>query len=180
MSTDRIAFANDHLTANFNAQSYGVRGEMGYRVATAMGAFTPYAAVQAQNFRTPNYRELDLTNGGFGLAFNARNANDTRTELGAKFDTKMLLDRGAVLVLRGKLAWAHDSASDPSVAAVFQALPGAAFTVNGAAAAPDSALVSAGAEYRLANGVAVIGKFDGEFANRSATYAGTGTLRVSW
>jgi hypothetical protein len=32
----------------------------------------------------------------------------------------------------------------------------------------------------LQRGVALIGKFDGEFAGHSQTYAGTGTLRVSW
>jgi uncharacterized protein with beta-barrel porin domain len=47
-------------------------------------------------------------------------------------------------------------------------------------AAKNSALASAGAELKLANGVALIGKFDGEFAGHSNTYAGTGTLRVSW
>ena len=46
--------------------------------------------------------------------------------------------------------------------------------------AKNSALTSAGAEYRLANGVAFIGKFDGEFASHSSTYAGTGTVRYTW
>jgi hypothetical protein len=40
--------------------------------------------------------------------------------------------------------------------------------------------VSAGTELRLANGVTLSGKFDGELARGSATYAGTGTLRVNW
>jgi hypothetical protein len=42
------------------------------------------------------------------------------------------------------------------------------------------ALVSTGTELRLVNGVTLSGKFDGEFARGSQTYAGTGTLRVSW
>jgi hypothetical protein len=40
--------------------------------------------------------------------------------------------------------------SDPTVAAVFQTLPGASFIVNGAAPAKNFALTSAGAELRLA------------------------------
>jgi uncharacterized protein with beta-barrel porin domain len=79
-----------------------------------------------------------------------------------------------------RLAWANDWVSDPTLAAVFQALPGASFIVNGATPAKDSALVSAGADLRLANGVTLLGKFDGEFAARSSTYAGTGTVRVAW
>jgi uncharacterized protein with beta-barrel porin domain len=83
----------------------------------------------------------------------------------------------SVLTLRGRLAWAHDWVSDPTLAAVFQVLPGASFIVNGATPAKDSALASAGAELRLANGVALLAKFDGEFAGRSQTYAATGTVR---
>ena len=37
-----------------------------------------------------------------------------------------------------------------------------------------------GAELRLANGISLFGKFDGEFANNSQTYAGTATLRYTW
>jgi hypothetical protein len=37
------------------------------------------------------------------------------------------------------------------------------------------ALASASAELRLANGVTLIAKFDGEFSGHSSTYAGTGT-----
>jgi uncharacterized protein with beta-barrel porin domain len=70
--------------------------------------------------------------------------------------------------------------SDPTLAAVFQTLPGTSFIVNGATPAKDSALASGGTELRLANSVSLIGKFDGEFASRSSTYAGTGTVRYAW
>ena len=180
MSTDRFAFAGDHLTADFNAQSFGGRVEGGYRLATMFGGLTPYAAIQAQSFRTPSYSETDVNGGGFGLAYNARTGTDTRSELGARFDRLLAFNSGAVFALRGRLAWAHDWVSDPTLAAVFQTLPGASFVVNGAAAAKDSALVSTGTELRVANGVSLIGKFDGEFAARSSTYAGTGTVRYAW
>jgi outer membrane autotransporter protein len=111
---------------------------------------------------------------------NARTGTDTRSELGARFDRLIALNPSAALALRGRLAWAHDWVSDPSLAAVFQTLPGASFIVNGATPVKDSALVSAGTELRLANGVTLLGKFDGEFASRSTTYAGTGTVRYAW
>jgi uncharacterized protein with beta-barrel porin domain len=63
---------------------------------------------------------------------------------------------------------------------VFQTLPGASFIVNGALPAKDAALASAGAELKLANGVTLLAKFDGEFAEHSSTYAGTGTVRYTW
>jgi uncharacterized protein with beta-barrel porin domain len=52
--------------------------------------------------------------------------------------------------------------------------------VNGATPAKNSALASAGTELRLANGVTLLAKFNGEFASHSSTYAGTRTLRYAW
>jgi uncharacterized protein with beta-barrel porin domain len=92
----------------------------------------------------------------------------------------MRLDPYRVLAFRARLAWAHDWISDPSLAAVFQTLPGASFIVNGATPAKNSALTSAGAELRIANGLSFLAKFDGEFAAHSSTYAGTGVVRYTW
>ena len=77
--------------------------------------------------------------------------------------------------MRARIARAHDWVSDPTLAALFQTLPGASFVVNRATPAKNSALTSAGAELRLA--VALIGKFAGEFASHSSSCVGTGTLR---
>jgi outer membrane autotransporter protein len=180
MSTDRVAFANDLLQARFDAESFGGRAEAGYRIPNTIAAITPYAAVQAQNFHTPTYRETDVTGGGFGLTYNAHDASDTRTELGARFDKPILLNWNAVLALRGRIAWAHDWITDPNLIPTFEVLPGANFLVQGATPAKNSALTSAGAELRLINGFSVLAKFDGEFAAHSQTYAGTGTVRYTW
>jgi outer membrane autotransporter protein len=179
MSTDRFA-VGDHLTASFNAQSYGGRLEGGYRFATPYAGIAPYAAIQAQNFHTPGYTETGLIPSGFALAFGSRDATDTRSELGARFDRLLAVYTNAVLALRGRVAWAHDWVSDSTLTPVFQTLPGASFIVNGTLPVKDSALVSAGGELRIANGVALLAKFDGEFAGRSNTYAGTGTIRYRW
>ena len=179
MSTDRTA-VGDRLTASFNAQSYGGRIESGYRFGTPYGGITPYAAIQAQSFHTPGYTETDAIANGFALTFNGRDATDTRSELGTRFDRVLAVYSNAVLALRGRVAWAHDWVSDPSLLPAFQALPGASFIVNGATPAKNSALASAGAELRLADGVTLLAKFDGEFAAHSTTYAGTGTVRYVW
>ena len=180
MSTDRISFASDQLAAKFNAQSYGGRVEAGYRFASPLVAVTPYAAVNAQAFVAPTYSEQDISGGGLGLTFAGRTATDIRGEAGARFDRLTAIDPTTLLVLRGKLGYAHDWVSDPSLAAIFQALPGTNFIVNGAAPAHDSGLVAAGAELRFASGISLAAKFDGEFAAHSQTYAGTGTMRYSW
>lgn len=178
MSTDRSAPLGNRATAAFDAQSFGGRLEGGWRFDTPGAGVIPYAAVQAQSFHTPGYSETD--GGGFGLTYNSRTTHNIRSELGARFEHVALVNADAVMTLHGRLAWAHDRASDPSLTAIFQTLPDASFIVNGALPATDSALASAGAELRLANGVTLLAKFDGEFAERAQTYAGTGTLRVNW
>jgi autotransporter-associated beta strand protein len=180
LSTDRYAFAGDHLTASFAGESFGARLESGYRMRTAFGALTPYAALQEQNFHTPTYSESDPSGGGFGLTYNAHTASHVRTELGTRFDKQILLDWSTVLALRAKLAWAHDTVSDPTLVPSFQALPGASFVVQGAPPPKDSTLTSAGAELRLPSGISFLAKFDGEFAKNAQTLGGTGTVRYAW
>ena len=180
MSTDRASAFGDNLSAKFDAQSVGGRLEGGYRFATAFGGIAPYAAVQAQSFRTPTYSETDLSGGGFGLTFNGRTASPSRGEFGTRLDTPTMLDADTVLKLRGRLAWAHDWVSDPSLMAVFQALPGASFVVNGARPRHNSALVTFGPEVTWRNGWSLMAKFDGEFASGEQTYTGTARLRYAW
>jgi len=179
MTTNRGALG-DALTANFDAQSYGARIEGGYRYAVlpTLGV-TPYAALQAQDFHTPSYSETDLNGGGFGLSYAAMNATDVRSELGARFDNPEVIG-GMPILLRARLAWAHDWVSNPSLSAAFESLPGANFTVNGAPLPQNSALTSAGAELSITPQLTSIAKFDGEFAPASQTYAGSATLRYAW
>jgi hypothetical protein len=181
-TTNRLALG-DQLTAKFNGESYGGRLEGGYRylLPSSEGSFevTPYSAVQVQSFRTPNYSELDAANAGAGLNFSAMSATDTRGELGARFADKVALN-GMLLILRARMAWAHDWVDNPSLNATFQAIPGASFSVNGTPIPSDSALASIGAELHMTTHWIALAKFDGEFANNSQTYAGTGTLRYTW
>ncbi|MFZ3361397.1 MAG: autotransporter outer membrane beta-barrel domain-containing protein [Xanthobacteraceae bacterium] len=173
----------DQLTANFSGQSYAARGEAGYRyavpVSNAIVGVTPYGAVQTQYFHTPAYSETDLSGGGFALSYNAMNATDTRSELGARFDN-LTIWNGMPLILRGRLAWAHDWVTNPSLGAAFQTLPGSSFVVNGATVPANSALTTAAAELHMTANWSLIAKFDGEWAASAQTYSGTGTLKYSW
>jgi uncharacterized protein with beta-barrel porin domain len=183
VTTNRVAPLGDQLQAKFNAQSYGGRVEAGYRfgVPTTLAAFgiTPYGALQAQNFHTPGYSETDLTGGGLGLSYNAMDATDTRSELGARFDDVTALGSTPV-ILRARLAWAHDWFTNPALNATFETLPGASFTVNGASPPKNTALTTVGAEVHVTANWSVIGKFDGDFGSGFQSYAGTGTIKYAW
>lgn len=169
---------SERLTADFEAQSYGGRIESGYRFASlGPGAVTPYTAIQMQSLHTPSYQE---SGGANALSYASKSATDTRSEVGARTDYVVYASRDTILTLNGRLAWAHDWVSDPSLTTAFQTLPGSSFLVTGAAPATDLALISLGAEFRLMNGVTLGGKFDSEFSSCAQTYAGTVTLRHVW
>ncbi len=178
-TTSRSALG-DQLAADFIGQSYGARLESGYRVAVLpkLGV-TPYGALQLQDFHTPAYSEGDVTGSGLSLSYGSMNATDVRTELGSRFDAPTLL-YDKPLVLYGRLAWAHDFVSNPTLSASFQTLPTSSFTVFGAPIPHDSALTTAGVQLFVFPDWSLIAKFDGEFASGSQTYAASGTLRYLW
>ncbi|WP_338831377.1 autotransporter outer membrane beta-barrel domain-containing protein [Bradyrhizobium sp. 27S5] len=182
ITTDRIVTAAgaDHLRANFNANAWSGRLEGGYRYATPWIGLTPYAAAQFISFELPNYAETVVSGGGaFALNYAAKSVTDTRSELGLRSDKSFAVD-GGIVTLRGRLAWAHDFNPDRNVGAVFQTLPGAAFVVNGAAQASDSALTTASAELKWRNGWSAAATFEGEFSSVTQSYAGKGVVRYAW
>jgi autotransporter-associated beta strand protein len=182
VTTDRTVTAAgfDRLHAEFNANAWSGRVEGGYRFAMSWIGITPYAAGQFTTFDLPAYAEQVLAGTGtFALNYAAKQATDSRSELGVRTDRSFAMQNG-ILTLRGRLAWAHDFNTDRNVSAVFQTLPGASFIVNGAAQARDSALTTASAELRWLNGWSAAATFEGEFSNVSSSYAGKGSVRYAW
>jgi outer membrane autotransporter protein len=177
----------DQLVADFDANNIGARLEGGYRFAIpnvgwpGQSGFTPYAAVQAQAFRTPSYSETALSGASvFALSYDARTITTTRTELGSWLDWSIPVDYGTRLSLFGRAAWAHDNWSAPNIIAGFQALPGSSFLVTGTAPATDLLLASAGVQVGFRNGFSLGAQFNGEFAENSRKYTGMGWLRYTW
>jgi uncharacterized protein with beta-barrel porin domain len=173
----------DQLRAEFNANAFSGRLEGGYRfVSPWVGGIglTPYAAAQFTTFDLPAYAEQATVGSNvFALAYGAKNVTDPRSEVGFRTDKSWAM-QGAILTLRGRFAWAHDFDPDRSIAATFQTLPGASFTVNGAAQAHDSALTTASVEMKWINGWSAAATFEGEFSNVTSSYAGKGVVRYAW
>lgn len=173
----------DQLQAEFNTNTFTGRVEGGYRfVAPSFGGvgMTPYAAGQVTTVMLPAYAESAVAGSNtFALSYAAKDVTATRSELGLRTDKTFVL-QNSVLTLRGRAAWAHDFNSDRSVAATFQSLPGASFTVNGATGAPDAALTTASVEAKWRNGWSAAAAFEGEFSSVTRSYAGKGTVRYAW
>jgi uncharacterized protein with beta-barrel porin domain len=139
-------------------------------------------AFQAQSYSTPNYSETAASGAStFALSYASRTGNVERAEVGTWLSKDFLLAGQAVATAFGRAAYAHDWQNAPQASATFLGLaPVASFITNGAKPATDLAVVTAGAEIRVANGWALMGKFDGEFGQGTQTYVGTGRVRYAW
>ena len=183
--TDRtvILAGLDQLHAQFHTNSYSGRIEGGNRYVTpVLGGIgiTPYAAAQVTAFVLPSYAESVVSGAStFALSYAGKTTVATRSELGLRSDKSFAVN-GALLILRGRAAWAHDYNTDASASATFQSLPGASFVVNGALPAHDAALTTAAAELQFASGISLAGTFEGEFSQVTRSYSGKGTARYEW
>jgi uncharacterized protein with beta-barrel porin domain len=182
VTTDRNVGA-DVLRAQFDTNSYSARLEGGNRYVTPwLGgiALTPYAAVQVTYLDLPSYAETSASGAGtFALAYASKGITSPRSELGLRSDRSFAVN-DAILILRGRAAWAHDFNTERSASATFQSLPGASFVVNGAKPASDAALTTAEAELRFVSGISIGATFEGEFSDVTRSYAGKGVVRYTW
>ncbi len=171
----------DTLTGAFHANGLAVRLEGGYRIPAGGFGLTPYAAIQAQWIDRPSYAEAAASGSNqFALSYASQSATATRSELGSRIDSTHLIDRTAKLTVYMRAAWVHDFGTTTSATALFPSLPGSTFVVNGAKPAPDGALLTAGAQYKLANGWSLSAKSDGEFSYTTAIYSGNAVIRKEW
>ena len=170
----------DKLEADFNANTLAGRAEGGWRFGGPMLGLTPYAALQIASIDLPAFTERATSGANtFALSYAGRTDTQTRSEFGARFDYAMPM-QDALLILRGRAAWAHDYDNDRIANAGFLTLPGTAFTVTGAQPDADSLLVSAGAELAFLNGFSLAGSFEGGFSGNTESYAGKGAIRYRW
>ena len=154
----------------------------GYKIAWAPVNLAPYVAFQAQSFATPNYSENSASgSNAFALSYAAQTGSVERAEAGSWLSKSFLLGDNAIATAFGRIAYAHDWQNAPNAAATFVGLaPIASFVTNGAKPAADLAVVTAGAEIRLAAGVSLMGKFDGEFGQGTQSYVGMARVRYAW
>jgi outer membrane autotransporter protein len=171
-------------TGDFGSNVLSGRVEVGSKQVFGRFAVTPFAAVQFAQLWQNGFTETNPVPAGaagpLGLTFGSRNVSSLPTFLGAQFDTRFAFANGWVLSPYARLSWVHEFHPDRAVNPSFIALPGAAFTVDGPRAAGDAMRIDAGTKLAIGPNAWVFASFDGEFSNRSQSYAGKGGLRVAW
>lgn len=168
---------------SFGSDQFGGRLEIGQTYHFGAVAATPFAALQAARLWQAGYTESSVTGAGpgvLGLSYAARNVSSLPLFLGSKFDARYDLGGGMMWMPSANLAWVHEFSPTRGVTAALVSLPVPAFTVEGARAASDAARVELGSRLVLNSWSELSARFTGEFSNVGQSYAGTGSLRITW
>jgi outer membrane autotransporter protein len=165
--------------------SFGSNGplEVDSKQALVWLAVTPFAAVQISKLWQNGFTETNPAPAGagvLGLTENSLAVSSVPTFVGAQFDGRVYLPGGMIASPYARLSWVHEFNTNRNVTALFIALPGTLFTVDGRHAAHDSGRVEVGSKLAVTQNVKAFASFDGEFSNRAQVYAGTGGLIVAW
>lgn len=181
MSTDRnvtILRAHDY-EADYSSTDAALRAEAGYRLGMMEGASViPYAALEGHYIFTGSYDE-DTVSGrnGFALSYDANTTTALRSELGLGFEIASAGETPR-LAFTGRAAWAHDWSEGDGTDVSFQAIDNASFTVTGAEAPDDVALVNATLSAWVTESLEVSGSATGEFGNGYESLSGALSLNM--
>lgn len=176
-----IAVLGQGLAADYRADVLGGRLQAAYDVFSSNGfSFAPFAVLQIQSVRTPDFRESNaMTGAGAGVNGVGRTNTAIRSELGVKATMVTSLG-GRRMTLFTEIGWGHDYLRDMTFAATLTGVPGAGFVVAGARQDRDVGLVAAGFEYQLTPNAVLGGRFDGSASANSRSYAGSASMRMSF
>ena len=184
LSTNRAGPLGGPITANATAQDFAGRAEVGDAIGFTLGpqplTLSPYVALQAQTVESPSYAESDLTFAGFGLSYSSFGQGYASGEVGLRFDARVPLQGAMALDLRARAAYAHDWVGGPTTGAAVETLPGAGFTVTGAALPKNAALLTAEAELTVGPKLSALFKLDGALAPGANAVGASATLRYAF
>ena len=114
-----------------------------------------------------------------GLHVNGQTTDSEKSFVGLQVDTKTVVN-GWTVTPYVRASWEHEFNTNRLESAYLLSLPAGGFTVYGAAAAADVARVQSGIKAEVASNVSVFASFDGQFADRGDSYAGTGGVIYRW
>ena len=170
-------------TGSAGANQYLGQVELGYQVpiyATAQATLTPFGRLQAINVTQNGFTEGGANSLDLNVQQQATNA--LRSTLGAQLDGGIPLggEQGR-LALALRLGWQHEFAyTGRPMTASFAGAPQAFFTVYGASAPRDAAVIGLQADSRVADGLQLYLRYDGELATGNDNHALTAGLRFNW
>lgn len=170
-----IPTISDRLTADYDAATSQVFGELGYRFENEKGTLEPFVNLAYVHFSNDAFAEQ----GGVAALDGQSSSLDTFfTTLGLRASTTFNVGE-AQATLHGTLGWQHASGDiTPDAALAF--VGGDVFSVAGAPIAEDVAVLGARIEFAATENATIGIGYDGQFGSGQSDNGVTGTLSVKF
>ena len=139
---------------------------------------TPFAGLQLAAY-TQNAM-VESTGGPLALAVQQASASSVVSQFGGRFATDLHL-AGLTISTQAELGWAHEFASTArSITASFVGAPSTPFTVSGAQAGRDHAIVGFGVATAITQNTSLFVRYDGAIDGSDNSNALSGGIRMVW
>ncbi|MEJ5020988.1 autotransporter domain-containing protein [Ochrobactrum vermis] len=151
----------DNLTANYDAGSFQVFGELGYKMRYRAALFEPYAGLAYLRLKTGGFDEKGLT--AAGLSVHSDTMDTGVSTLGFRASTEFALG-SIIATARTDLGWRH-AYGDITPVSTASFIGSDAFTVSGLPIGKDVALIEAGLDFKLTEDATLGLSYTGQFAS---------------
>ena len=169
---------SDNLSADYNAGSFQIFGELGYKVNVApRSLIEPYANLAYVHLHTDSFTEKGVN--GAALNIQSDNMDTTLSTLGMRASTGFEL--GSVpTTARVDLGWRHAFGDVTPTSTASFAAGSSLFTATGNAIGKDTALIEAGFDFELSKQAAIGVTYQGQFGSGLTQNGINADLRVKF
>ncbi|MEO4040310.1 autotransporter domain-containing protein [Hoeflea sp. CAU 1731] len=147
----------EELAADYDAGSFQLFAEAGYKVAMEQATLEPFAGVSYINLQTDSFAE---SGGLAALSSPSQSTSTTFTTLGLRSSMTFASNVHA----RGMIGWRH-AFGDVDPASTMTIGGGSPFTIVGAPIAQDAAVVEAGIDIKAGQNVMIGASYEGQYGD---------------
>lgn len=166
----------DSLSADYDAGTFQIFGELGYKIRLPRAVFEPYANLSYVRLKTDGFDEDGQT--AAALSMESDTTDTTFSTLGFRASTTF--DLGSIpTTARADLGWRH-AAGDVNPVSTASFLGSNAFTVTGAPIAKDTAIIEAGLDFALSKDATLGVSYSGQFGSGAQRNGFNASLKVSF
>lgn len=166
----------DNLTGDYNAGSFQIFGELGYKIHYGKALFEPYAGLAYVRLNTDSFNETGQT--AAALSVHSGTTETSFSTLGLRASTEFALG-SITATARTDLGWRH-AYGDITPVSTASFIGSDAFTVSGLPIAEDAALIEAGLDFRLTEDATLGISYNGQFASGARQNGVNAKLSVSF
>ncbi|MGX5710900.1 autotransporter domain-containing protein [Brucella lupini] len=166
----------DNLTGDYDAGSFQVFGELGYKIHYGKALFEPYAGLAYVRLKTDGFDEKGQT--AASLSAHSGKTDTSFSTLGLRASTEFVLG-GITATARTDLGWRH-AYGDITPVSTASFIGSDAFTVFGLPIAENAALIEAGLDFKLTEDATLGFSYNGQFASGAKQNGFNAKLSVSF